>query len=115
MNVMMARLIWITGRIERLEGKLEADKISGEDSEVEWLARRRKLARRAIMASTAAAAIISVVIALLFVSTYVATGIGTLIAILWVTTIALLIIALGFFVRETSLAARGGESFRKRD
>lgn len=113
MNVMMARLTWIAGRIERLETQSDsADEADRYQSEVEWLCARRHLARRAIMFSSAAAMVISVVIALLFVSTYIEAQIGTLIAVLWVATIAFLILALIVFLRETLLAAR--ISWRKR-
>ncbi len=113
MNVMVARLNWIAGRIERLEAHDDPAKAARSKSEIEWLCIRRQLARRAIMVSTAAAAIISVVIALLFVSTYIDTAIGTLIAVLWVATVGCLITGLAFFFRETLMAARGPENSRK--
>jgi hypothetical protein len=112
MNVMVQRLTWVAGRIERLEERAQEEQALADQLELEWLRRRRLFVRRAIMLSSSAAVIISVVIALLFVSTYVSAKIGTAIAILWVTTIACLIGALGLFLRETSLAARGSESFR---
>ncbi|MEM7665813.1 MAG: DUF2721 domain-containing protein [Pseudomonadota bacterium] len=113
MNVMMARLTWIAGRIERLEASSdEANKSDRNRSDLDWLCARRHHARRAIMFASAAAMVISVVIALLFVSTYIDARIGTLIAVLWVATIALLILALIVFLRETLLAAR--ISWRKR-
>ncbi len=112
MNVMVARLTWVAGRIERLEDKAEDTPSDSAQRELEWLCQRRQLARRAIMFSSSAAVVISIVIALLFVSTYIDAKIGTFIAVLWVATIACLITALGFFLRETSTAARGSESFR---
>ena len=114
MNVMVQRLTWVAGRIERLEAKAQEDEADSENQELDWLCRRRLLVRRAIMLSSSAAVIISIVIALLFVSTYVSAKIGTVIAILWVATVVCLIAALGFFLRETSIAARGSESFRPR-
>ncbi|WP_282073280.1 DUF2721 domain-containing protein, partial [Janibacter hoylei] len=63
--------------------------------ELAWLRMRRRLARFAIKFSTAAAVVISVEIAVLFLSAYVETRIGTFIAILWVVTIGLLITGLG--------------------
>lgn len=107
MNVMMARIIWVAGRIERLA---ESDNVScdvAHASEIEWLRKRRSLVRVAIKFSTAAAVVISVVIAILFVSAYIDPKIGTLVAILWVTTVVLLITALVYFLRETLLAADG--------
>lgn len=109
MNVMMARIIWIAGRIERLA---ESDKVScdvGHASEVEWLRKRRRLVRVAIKFSTAAAVVISFVIAILFVSAYIDPKIGTVVAILWVLTVVLLITGLLYFLRETLLAADGPE------
>jgi hypothetical protein len=107
MNVMMSRIIWIAGRVERL---CENDKVSCEvahASEVEWLRKRRRFVRVAIKFSTAAAVVISVVIAILFVSAYIEPRIGTLVAVLWVVTVALLITGLVYFLRETLLAAEG--------
>ena len=54
-----------------------------------------------------AAATISLVIAVLFVSAYIETRIGTFVAVLWVLTIGLLIVGLGHFLRETLMAANG--------
>jgi hypothetical protein len=110
MNVMMARLTWVANRIERLEARAEE---RGEDpcsDEHSWLTRRRKIAQRAVMFSTGAAALISILIGLLFVSAYIHLRIGTLIAALWVTTMLLLITGLGFFFGETRLAAKGPAS-----
>jgi hypothetical protein len=47
------------------------------------------------------------VIAVLFVSAYIEPRIGTLVALLWMTTVGLLITGLIQFLRETLLAARG--------
>lgn len=107
MNVMMARIIWVAGRIERLA---ESDHVScdvNHAGEIEWLRQRRRLVRLAIKFSTAAAVVISLVIALLFVSAYIETRIGTIVAVLWVATVALLITGLVYFLRETLLAADG--------
>ena len=107
MNVMMARIIWIAGRIERLS---ESEKNScdvAHASEVKWLRIRRRLVRVAIKFSTAAAVVISFVIAILFVSAYIEPRIGTVVAFLWVVTVALLITGLIYFLRETLLAAEG--------
>ena len=113
MNVMMARLNWIASRIERLEAQPEDDRGERYHNEFSWLCARRHYSRRAIMLSSSAAVIISVVIALLFVSTYIDARIGTIIAVLWVATVAFLIAALFWLVRETRLAAQGSQTFRK--
>ncbi len=107
MNVMMARLNWIAGRIERLEERDEADASADMSDEIAWLCARRHHARRAMMFSAAAAVVVSIVIALLFVSTYIQAKIGTIIAVLWVLTMIILVTGLVCFLRETRLAAQG--------
>ena len=106
MNVMMARLIWIANRIERLEARMEDDQTSDERRELGYLCRRRRLAQRAVMFSTGAAATISLTILLLFVSALIEPQIGTLTAIAWIATMLLLIIGLMLFAAETIMAAR---------
>ena len=114
MNVMMSRLIWIAERIERIERRIE-DELAGEAElrELPWLGTRKLHAQRAVMLSTASAAVISVVIALLFVSAYIQPQIGTVTAVAWVLTMGLLIAGLGFFLLETRLAARGADGSRR--
>lgn len=107
MNVIMGRMIWIAQRVENLEEKLEEHRTAKQARELAWLMQRRKLMQGAIMFSTAAAVIISLVIGLLFISAYITAQIGTVIAILWVLTMVLLVTGLGFFLFETRLAARG--------
>lgn len=109
MNVIMSRMIWIAQRVENIEEKMEAHRTAKQTRELSWLMRRRKLMQGAIMFSTAAAVMISLVIGLLFISAYISTQIGTVIAILWVLTMALLVTGLGFFLMETQLAARGAQ------
>lgn len=107
MNVMMARLIWLAGRIERLAEPVDGACEVTHAHELIWLRNRRKFARLAIKFSTGAAVTISLVIALLFLSAYIETPIGTAVAVLWVVTIGLLITGLVYFLRETFLAADG--------
>lgn len=107
MNVMMARMIWIAGRIDKIDDRIADGRHDPADPEREWLLLRRRAMQHAVMVSTGAAATICVVIALLFVSAYVETRLGTIIVIAWVLTMLLLILGLGFFFRETRLAARG--------
>jgi len=109
MNVIMSRMIWIAKRIETIEDKIEAQRTARQTRELGWLMRRRRLMQGAIMFSTAAAVMISLVIGLLFVAAYITAQIGTLIAFLWVLTMALLVTGLGFFLMETRLAARGAQ------
>lgn len=107
MNVIMNRMIWVATRIERIEALSEAERRPRQHGELGWLRHRRKLAQTAIMFTTASAVMISTVIALLFIAAYIKAQIGTLIAAMWVLTMALLIIGLGFFLLETRLAAKG--------
>lgn len=107
MNVMMSRLIWVADRIERLEARLEAGEAEGREGELRVLQRRRRLAQRAVMLSTAAALTICVTIALLFVSAFITPQIGTVTALAWIVTMGLLISGLVLFVAETLVAARG--------
>jgi hypothetical protein len=107
MNVIMSRMIWIAKRVETIEDKMEDHRTPKQVRELGWLMRRRKLMQGAIMFSTAAAVMISAVIMLLFVSAYITAQIGTVIAGLWVLTMALLVTGLVFFLLETRLAARG--------
>jgi Protein of unknown function (DUF2721) len=107
MNVIMSRMIWIAQRIEKIEDTSEGHRTDRQDREIGWLLRRRRLMQGAIMFSTAAAVMISLVIGMLFVSAYIIAQIGTLIAFMWVLTMALLVTGLGFFLMETRLAAIG--------
>jgi len=109
MNVIMSRMIWIAKRVETIEDKMEDHRTPKQARELNWLMRRRKLMQGAIMFSTASAVIISAVIMLLFISAYITAQIGTLIALLWVLTMALLVTGLGFFLLETRLAAIGAD------
>jgi hypothetical protein len=107
MNVIMARMIWIAQRIDKLADNPEDNRTPKQARELAWLMRRRRLMQGAILFSTAAAVIISLVIGLLFISAYIDAQIGTLIAGLWVLTTLLLVTGLAFFLRETRLAAIG--------
>ena len=120
MNVLVNRMIWIANRVERIDARIEDGRSDPEQAEsiaVEraWLENRRHLAQVAVMCGTASAAIISLVIALLFISAWITTQIGTLIAICWITAMVLLIIGLAYFFRETRLATIGATPPRIRD
>ena len=106
MNVMMSRMIWVAGRIEKIDERIADGLRDPDDRERAWLLLRRRTIQHAVMASTGSAATISVVIALLFMSAYVETRLGTVIVLAWVLTMLLLIVGLGFFFRETRLASR---------
>lgn len=107
MNVIMSRMIWIAQRIENIDNTSEGKRTARQTREHGWLMRRRRLMQGAIFFSTASAVMISAVIMLLFISAYITVQIGTLIAAMWVLTMVLLVTGLGFFLRETRLAAIG--------
>lgn len=107
MNVIMNRMIWVATRIDKIEDVAANQRKSRQQAELRWLQQRRKFAQTATLFTTASAVMISTVIALLFIAAYITAQIGTLIAALWVLTMALLIIGLAFFLAETRLAARG--------
>lgn len=104
MNVIMSRMIWIA---QRIEDKMEDQRTAAQARELGCYMRRRRLMQGAILFSTAAAVMISLVIGLLFISAYITAQIGTVIATLWVLTMLLLVTGLGFFLLETRLAAIG--------
>lgn len=106
MNVMVSRLIWVAGRIEKIELRISDEKAGREQVELPVLRQRRVLAQRAVMFSTAAAVTISIVIALLFISAFINPQIGTMTAIAWIATMLFLILGLVHFLLETRLAAR---------
>ena len=115
MNVIVARLTWVANRIERAEERLakatrdpDRPQPSHRDRrELKRLLRRRRLAQRAMVLSTCAATIIAMVIALLFVSAFITTQIGAVVALAFIAAMALLIAALVTFVLETMVAASG--------
>ncbi|TMM48687.1 DUF2721 domain-containing protein [Qipengyuania marisflavi] len=116
MNVMTNRLIWVANKIERIM-QADADGSAGKQvEELPALEQRRIYAQRSVMFSTAAALTISVVIVLLFVSAFVYTPLGTLVALAWIATMSLLFIGLTFFLLETRTAAhRNRERMRHRE
>ncbi|MFW5634228.1 MAG: DUF2721 domain-containing protein [Erythrobacter sp.] len=107
MNVIMSRMIWIAGRIERIEEMHAETQTERAARELAWLERRRRAAQRAISFATGAAVNISLVIGLVFLAAYIKAKIGSLIAFLWVLTMVLLVTGLVHFLHETRLAAMG--------
>nr|WP_247710238.1 DUF2721 domain-containing protein [Qipengyuania huizhouensis] len=106
MNVMTNRLLWVANKIERILAADAKNEAGDQLVELPALETRRILAQRAVMFSTAAALTISIVILLLFVSAFVRTPLGTLVAVTWVITMGLLMAGLAFFLLETRTAAR---------
>lgn len=104
MNVMTTRLIWIATRIEKIERAFERGEAGRQIEELPVLKERRVYCQRAVMFSTASGLAICVVVALLFISAFIPPQIGTLTAVVWIATMALLMISLGLFLLETRLA-----------
>ena len=106
MNVMTNRLIWVANKIERILQASKAEEESDLLVELPALERRRILAQRAVMLSTASAFTISITILLLFISAFVRAPLGTLVASCWMITMGLLMAGLASFLLETRVAAR---------
>ena len=114
MNVMVNRLIWVANRIERIEARLAEGKRTPSGPELTRLERRRMLAQRAVVCSTAAALTICIVIALLFVSAFITPQIGTLVVIAWIAAMMFLVAGLLLFATETFVAVRGQQRRKQR-
>lgn len=114
MAVMTNRLIWIANKIDRIVAADEEGRAGIQLEEMPALEQRRIYAQRAVMLSTAAALSISIVIVLLFVSAFVRTPIGTLVAIAWIVTMGFLVAGLSNFLLETRTAARRNRARMKR-
>ncbi|EDL48161.1 DUF2721 domain-containing protein [Erythrobacter sp. SD-21] len=106
MNVMTNRLIWVANKIEKILKASDGDEGNELLVELPALERRRVLAQRAVMLSTASAFTISIVIMLLFVSAFVKAPLGTFVALTWLITMGLLMAGLAAFLLETRVAAR---------
>ncbi|WP_234030152.1 DUF2721 domain-containing protein [Erythrobacter mangrovi] len=115
MNVMTNRLIWVANKIEKIVAADEEGRAGILLEELPALEKRRVYAQRAVMLSTAAALTISIVIVLLFVSAFVRTPLGTLVALAWIVTMSFLVAGLASFLMETRTAAkRNLERMRRR-
>ncbi|QPC99272.1 MULTISPECIES: DUF2721 domain-containing protein [Qipengyuania] len=114
MNVMTNRLIWVANKIEKIMAADEEGRAGILLEELPALEKRRIYAQRAVMLSTAAALTISIVIVLLFVSAFVRTPLGTLVALSWIVTMAFLVAGLASFLMETRTAAKRNRERMKR-
>ena len=113
LNVMNGRLIWLTERVDRLD---ESEKMGRSDpalEELPVLKRRQTYAHRAVTLSTIAALLICTVVALMFVSAFVRTPIGTYVAAVWISAMALVFASLLFFLLETKFATRSSSERRR--
>lgn len=113
LNVMNMRLTWIVERVDRLEKREEEGGTDREIEELPALRRRQKYAHDAINLSTGAGLLICVVVILLFVSAFIRTAIGTLVAATWITAMVLVSGALLMFLLETRLATQSARDLRR--
>ena len=111
LNVMAGRLARIVDRGRGLTERPVVAESSERDSvhrELQSLERRRHLTGVAITASTIAALLLCVVIALLFVVVILHAPLNWLIGTLFTASTMALIVSLTFFLREVHLAMRTG-------
>jgi ABC-type multidrug transport system fused ATPase/permease subunit len=113
LNVMNIRLGWISDRVEAIEKAADEGVRDGEVEELPALRRRLGYAHLAIYSSTAAAALICLVIALMFVGALVRPPLGTFIALAWILAMACVFTALVLFLLETRLATRSSRDLRR--
>ncbi|WP_081871402.1 DUF2721 domain-containing protein [Parvularcula oceani] len=115
LNVMTQRLSRVIDRARALEDLLEAgegpEETARHQRELAALSRRMRLVNGAITCCAAAALTVCTVVALLFLGDLLALGLGVPIAVLFVTTMALLIAGLSLLLLEISVAM-GSVRFR---
>ncbi len=104
LNVVNARLIWIVDGIDAIDAAIADGTAGREAEEMPALHRRRDYAQHAVNLCTGAALTICIIVATLFISAFIKPQIGTLIAVLWVLTMALLFAGLLYFLLETRIA-----------
>ena len=114
LNVMNARLTWLGDRIEFIERRREKGLAGRDGEELPALVQRQSYAQLAVNFSTSAALTICFVVALLFISAFIEPRIGTIVALMWIGTMAQLVAALVLFFRETRLATATARERRQR-
>jgi hypothetical protein len=102
LNVFATRLARIVDRTRVLEVRVEPG--GNAPAELEILRRRGELVRWAITMGTGAAFFVSLVIGGAFLGFLLHVNVSLLVAALFVGAMALLTLALGFFLREVTLA-----------
>lgn len=112
LNVMNQRITWIIDRVHRLERMNEADIQDREIEELPVLRRRRWFAHLSINLSTTAGLLICVVVGLTFMSAFVRPPLGSVVAFIWVTVMALFFAALLAFLSEVQLATKSSRDTR---
>lgn len=106
LGVMTNRLARIIDRSRVLEVQLPIDDTAGQliEAELLALARRGKYVNRSITLCTVTALLISAVIAILFLGAFVTFDASIPVAVLFVTAMLTLIVALIYFLKEILLA-----------
>ncbi len=107
LSVMTNRLSRIIDRARLLEGKLESatpESLATHHIHLGTLSQRSKLIGRAIALSTAAALLVCTVIAILFLGDFFQFNITLPVALLFITAMLLLVLALLSFLREIFIA-----------
>ena len=102
LNVFTARLARIVDRTRVLETRREPDE--AVSSELEVLQRRGEIVRWSLTFATGAALAVSLVIGVAFLGFLLGVNLSLIVAGLFVAAMAALTIALGFFMREVTLA-----------
>ncbi len=102
LNVLTARLARIVDRTRVLETRREPDE--AVSSELEVLQRRGEIVRWSLTFATGAALAVSLVIGVAFLGFLLGVNLSLIVAGLFVAAMAALTIALGFFMREVTLA-----------
>lgn len=113
LNVMNMRLLAIIERVGALETLRDSGSEDRSIEELPALRRRQHYAHLAINFSTAAALLICVVIALMFVGVLIRPPLGTLVALAWIFAMAFVFAALLLFLLETRLATRTARDLRR--
>ncbi len=107
LSVMTNRLSRIIDRARLVEGKLESahpDMLTVHHTHLSTLSQRAKLINRAIALSTATALLVCAVIAILFLGDFFQFNITLPVALLFITAMLLLVLALVSFLREIFVA-----------
>lgn len=114
LNVMNMRLIWIVDRVDRIEREADEGTEQGrEKEELPALRRRQKYIELAVNFSTIAALLICLIVAVLFISAFIRPALGSLVAMMWIASMASVFVALFYFLRETRIATSSASDRRK--
>ena len=109
LGVLSGRLARIVDRARALNGRLEdspGERIPPIHAEMHTLAQRRKLINLAITFGTAAALLVCVSIATVFLGAVMRGNVALVVASLFILAMAAFVAALVFFLREVLLAVR---------